>query len=129
MTPYLHCSCSNTVHLFYHLFQGICNLVSFLDPKKPRTDDAIINAFNHTIQQFLPNSSSSTRNITLWPSSLNVSSVLEVLDGVFGTIVTVFKCIDHEYFVGYQDEESLVERAINTSELPAIASKCMLEQF
>ena len=93
----------------------------------------IIDAINHTVQQFLENSSSanftSTRNITLWPSSLNVSSVLKVLDSVFGTIVTVFKCIDHEYFVGYQDEESLVERAINTSELPAIASKYMLEQF
>ena len=66
---------------------------------------------------------SAARNITILPESFNVSNVLRNLDDMFGTILRVFKCAEHEYFEGYKDEESLVKRAINTSEVPAIASK------
>ena len=66
------------------------------------------------------------RNITLLPASFNVSGVLSMLDELFQTIVMTFKCIEHDYFEGFPDEESLVKRAINTSEPPAIASKCLL---
>ena len=62
-------------------------------------------------------------NFTLLPSSFNVSVVLKSLDKFFQMVVTVFDCINHEYFEGFGDEESLVKRAINTSESPTIASK------
>ena len=64
-----------------------------------------------------------TGNFTLLPSSFNVSVVLKSLDEFFLMVVTVFDCINHEYFEGFGDEESLVKRAINTSESPTIASK------
>ena len=67
--------------------------------------------------------SSARRNITIIPESFNVTTVLNSLDQLFGTILRVFKCASHEYFEGYKDEDSLVKRAINTSEVPAIASK------
>ena len=64
-------------------------------------------------------------NFTMLPASFNVSSVLNRLDDLFKTIVSVFNCIDDEYFEGFSDEEALVKRAINTSAAPTIASKCM----
>ena len=69
--------------------------------------------------------SSVRRNITIIPESFNVTTVLNSLDQLFGTILRVFKCASHEYFEGYKDEDSLVKRAINTSEVPAIASKLL----
>ena len=62
------------------------------------------------------------------PPSFNVSGILQTLDDLFETVVEVFSCIDHEYFVGYEDEERLVQRAINTSEPPVIASKWFLDK-
>ena len=92
----------------------------------------LFDAYVFSLQQVTQNSSSNIsppRNITLLPPSLNVTNILKALDDLFEMVVTVFNCIDHEYFEGYTDEESMVRRAINTSELPAIASKCMLTQF
>lgn len=67
--------------------------------------------------------STSNDTITLLPESFDAMGTLQMLDMLFGTIAKMFSCVDHEYFQGYNDEESLVKRAVNTSALPTIASK------
>jgi len=67
--------------------------------------------------------STSNETITLLPESFDAIGTLQMLDMLFGTIAEMFSCVDHEYFQGYNDEESMVKRAVNTSALPTIASK------
>ena len=66
---------------------------------------------------------SSRKNISILPPSFNTSAMLSNLDFLFQTILRIYACTEHEYFEGYKDEESLVKRAMNTSEVPTIASK------
>ena len=54
---------------------------------------------------------------------IRIRANLQMLDMLFGTIAEIFSCVDHEYFQGYNNEESMVKRAVNTSALPTIASK------
>jgi len=42
---------------------------------------------------------------------------------LFQTILRIYTCTEHEYFEGYKDEQSLVKRAMNTTQVPTIASK------
>ncbi|XP_048589175.1 phospholipid-transporting ATPase ABCA1-like isoform X2 [Nematostella vectensis] len=60
-----------------------------------------------------------------FPGNMSRQNLTVVLDGLynsFSEMVTAYKCIQHEYFMPYSDEESLVRRAINTSATPVIAS-------
>ena len=86
------------------------------------------NTSNNTITQLSESlglllNSTSNETITLLPESFDAVGTLQMLDMLFGTIAEIFSCVDHEYFQGYNDEESMVKRAVNTSALPTIASK------
>lgn len=113
------------------MFQRVCNLIS---QNNSRLDDLTWEQREDVLiqlaQEYLQNSSLNTtadRNITLLPPSLNIniSVVLSSLDNLFESVVLGYDCIQHEYFEGYSDEESLVKRAINATEFPPIASKCL----
>lgn len=66
---------------------------------------------------------SSRKNISILPPSFNTSAVLSNLDFLFQTILRIYTCTEHEYFEGYKDEQSLVKRAMNATQVPTIASK------
>ena len=105
-------------------FQRFCNWLSVALPGQSPRDR--LNILNELRTQNISGNFSfadTNGNFTLLPSSFNVSVVLKSLDEFFQMVVTVFDCINHEYFEGFGDEESLVKRAINTSESPTIASK------
>ena len=105
-------------------FQRFCNWLSVALPGQSPQDR--LNILNELRTQNISGNFSfadTNGNFTLLPSSFNVSVVLKSLDEFFQMVVTVFDCINHEYFEGFGDEESLVKRAINTSESPTIASK------
>ena len=105
-------------------FQRFCNWLSVALPgQSPQDRLKILNELR--TQNISGNFSfaGTNGNFTLLPPSFNVSVVLKSLDDFFQMVVTVFDCINHEYFEGFGDEESLVKRAINTSESPTIASK------
>ncbi|XP_027045418.1 ATP-binding cassette sub-family A member 1-like isoform X2 [Pocillopora damicornis] len=113
-SDYIHKSVLNYTNLLKRpLDSRICELSNVLRTgANPDWSEVSLNLLN----------SSARRNITIIPESFNVTTVLNSLDQLFGTILRVFKCASHEYFEGYKDEDSLVKRAINTSEVPAIAS-------
>lgn len=102
--------------------KSMCQLVPTLSSNKSWTE-RLTDSFDK-LSRIRNNTSGMLSNdtITLVPPSFNVSGILQTLDDLFETVVEVFSCIDHEYFVGYEDEERLVQRAINTSEPPVIAS-------
>ncbi|PFX16944.1 ATP-binding cassette sub-family A member 1 [Stylophora pistillata] len=113
-SDYIHESVLNYTNLLKRpLDSRICELSNVLRPgANPDWTEVSLNLLN----------SSARRNITIIPASFNVTTVLNNLDQLFGTILRIFQCTSHEYFEGYKDEDSLVKRAINTSKVPAIAS-------
>lgn len=122
----------------------VCNLVPFLSntsgeerqqelpfllfPELKEYRNLLLNSpSNNTITQLSESlglllNSTSNETITLLPESFDAVGTLQMLDLLFGTIAEIFSCVDHEYFQGYNNEESMVKRAVNTSALPTIAS-------
>ena len=56
----------------------------------------------------------------------NLTALFDGIDSMMLQVKKIYKCISHEYFVGYPDEESMVKRAINTSQFPVIASRFLI---
>lgn len=71
----------------------------------------------------LPNNTVIMNFLNNQNSTLNVSNFIDSIDNMFRNTIGIFDCLDHQYFVGYNDEDSMVRRAVNTSTSPAIASK------
>lgn len=131
--------------MFSFFVQRVCNLVPFLSntsgeerqqelpfllfPELKEYRNLLLNSTsNNTITQLSESlglllNSTSNETITLLPESFDAIGTLQMLDMLFGTIAEIFSCVDHEYFQGYNNEESMVKRAVNTSALPTIASK------
>lgn len=131
--------------MFSFFVQRVCNLVPFLSntsgeerqqelpfllfPELKEYRNLLLNSpSNNTITQLSESlglllNSTSNETITLLPESFDAVGTLQMLDMLFGTIAEIFSCVDHEYFQGYNNEESMVKRAVNTSALPTIASK------
>ena len=74
--------------------------------------DYVLNLYNSSA----PNTPNGTANLR------NMSELLDSVDSTVRQFVKLYRCTSHDYFEGYPDEESLVNRATNTSELPVIAS-------
>ena len=89
----------------------------------------VMEALQPGISRRLEDMQGSISNMSIANGSLpntNLTAVFDGIDSMMQQVKTIFKCISHEYFVGFKDEDSMVKRAINTSQLPVIASMCFI---